>query len=369
MNLATRCPSCGTVFRVVRDQLKVSEGWVRCGRCAEVFNAAERLFELESAALGTAAAPQETSALARAEPVADKARATTMVPAEVAPQPRPQAQAPDIATAPAPDPAAVPAPAPAAATAPWAETAPGARLAAAAAPADAAAALAPGPAPVQVASATSDAAADPLAVPANALEPAASAQDPVIADMAQAPQPTDPAAAASMPTPEFMRRAERAARRRQPARRGVLALLAALLALLLVGQVGFHYRDHLAAGWPATRPVLQASCDVLGCRIEAPRRIDALQVDSSGLARVPDSTLYRLSLVVRNKAPTPARMPAVDLSLTDAQGLTLARRVLSAADLGQPAPSLAAGAELPLQATLDLGDRRVSGYTVELFYP
>ena len=82
MNLATRCPSCGTVFRVVRDQLKVSEGWVRCGRCAEVFNAAERLFELESAALGTAAAPQETSALARAEPVADKARATTMVPAK-----------------------------------------------------------------------------------------------------------------------------------------------------------------------------------------------------------------------------------------------------------------------------------------------
>ena len=49
MNLATRCPACGTVFRVVRDQLKVSEGWVRCGRCSEVFNAGERLFELEPA--------------------------------------------------------------------------------------------------------------------------------------------------------------------------------------------------------------------------------------------------------------------------------------------------------------------------------
>jgi len=47
MSLATRCPSCGTVFRVVSDQLKVSEGWVRCGRCTEVFNAAQRLFELE----------------------------------------------------------------------------------------------------------------------------------------------------------------------------------------------------------------------------------------------------------------------------------------------------------------------------------
>ena len=47
MSLATRCPSCGTVFRVVQDQLKVSEGWVRCGRCDAVFNALEGLFDLE----------------------------------------------------------------------------------------------------------------------------------------------------------------------------------------------------------------------------------------------------------------------------------------------------------------------------------
>ncbi|HEY8709023.1 MAG TPA: zinc-ribbon domain-containing protein, partial [Burkholderiaceae bacterium] len=47
MSLATRCTACGTVFRVVQDQLKVSEGWVRCGRCNEVFNALEGLFDLE----------------------------------------------------------------------------------------------------------------------------------------------------------------------------------------------------------------------------------------------------------------------------------------------------------------------------------
>ena len=41
MSLATRCTSCGTIFRVVQDQLKVSEGWVRCGRCQEVFTALE----------------------------------------------------------------------------------------------------------------------------------------------------------------------------------------------------------------------------------------------------------------------------------------------------------------------------------------
>ena len=48
--MATRCSACGTVFRVVPDQLRVSEGWVRCGRCAEVFNATESLLDLETGA-------------------------------------------------------------------------------------------------------------------------------------------------------------------------------------------------------------------------------------------------------------------------------------------------------------------------------
>src|ERR1700712_2465646 len=46
MSLATRCTSCGTAFRVVQDQLKISEGWVRCGKCNAVFNALEGLFDL-----------------------------------------------------------------------------------------------------------------------------------------------------------------------------------------------------------------------------------------------------------------------------------------------------------------------------------
>ena len=46
MSLATSCTACGTVFRVVQDQLKVSEGWVRCGKCGEIFSALEGLFDL-----------------------------------------------------------------------------------------------------------------------------------------------------------------------------------------------------------------------------------------------------------------------------------------------------------------------------------
>ena len=39
MSHVTQCPACRTHFRVVADQLKISDGWVRCGQCGEVFDA------------------------------------------------------------------------------------------------------------------------------------------------------------------------------------------------------------------------------------------------------------------------------------------------------------------------------------------
>ncbi len=43
MSLITRCPACQTLFKVVPDQLRISEGWVRCGQCGEVFDASSQL--------------------------------------------------------------------------------------------------------------------------------------------------------------------------------------------------------------------------------------------------------------------------------------------------------------------------------------
>ena len=39
MSLVTACPSCGVLFKVAPDQLLISEGWVRCGKCQTVFDA------------------------------------------------------------------------------------------------------------------------------------------------------------------------------------------------------------------------------------------------------------------------------------------------------------------------------------------
>lgn len=49
MSLITRCPACTTLFKVVQDQLRISDGWVRCGQCDEVFDANAHLQSLDAA--------------------------------------------------------------------------------------------------------------------------------------------------------------------------------------------------------------------------------------------------------------------------------------------------------------------------------
>lgn len=57
MSLITRCPACDTLFKVVPDQLRISNGWVRCGRCHEVFEATQHLLPPEPTLITSAPAP------------------------------------------------------------------------------------------------------------------------------------------------------------------------------------------------------------------------------------------------------------------------------------------------------------------------
>ncbi len=41
--MRTRCPECGTIFRVTSEQLRLKAGKVRCGHCQSVFNAFDHL--------------------------------------------------------------------------------------------------------------------------------------------------------------------------------------------------------------------------------------------------------------------------------------------------------------------------------------
>ncbi|CAB5516186.1 hypothetical protein LMG26857_05256 [Achromobacter anxifer] len=96
MALTTRCPQCGTTFKVVPDQLRVRNGLVRCGACSTVFDGRACLLPVAGAAPQPAvsAAPvmPEMPAAGQAAPVLATpavpavAAASVTPPAPVAPQ-------------------------------------------------------------------------------------------------------------------------------------------------------------------------------------------------------------------------------------------------------------------------------------------
>lgn len=344
--LATRCSACGTVFRIVPDQLRVSEGWVRCGRCAEVFNAAEGLFDLESTAHqpgGDKPAPRAMAQFSSSVPVAQGAAPAPPVPVAAERRGRPAAGA------------------------------------AAAAGSVSRRQPAPGPMPVvdETASRFSADAADAgVGMPAAPAAPAARAAQGTQAGAAKPQAGADavvaPGAGMHGPaggTPLFMRQAERAARWRRPPVRAALRAGLVLGVLGLAAQTVHEYRDLVAARFTAARPLLQQACVWLDCNIGAAHVIDGLVVESSGLVRVEKSDIYRLNVALRNRAELEVAVPALELSLTDSQGKLVSRRVLRAAELGVTQATLAAGRDLALQATLQAATAPVAGYTIELFYP
>lgn len=58
MNLVTRCPACGTSFRVQREQLAAHFGTVRCGKCGSVFNGVAALVDEGGERLAIDQSPQ-----------------------------------------------------------------------------------------------------------------------------------------------------------------------------------------------------------------------------------------------------------------------------------------------------------------------
>jgi predicted Zn finger-like uncharacterized protein len=332
VSLATRCTACGTVFRVVQDQLKISEGWVRCGRCKEVFNALEALFDLDREAPPPWQPPAPSPASASAVDVV---------------LPEHEAQAPPPAAAPI----AAPAPAPLAA-----------------------------PLPQQVESA--HVVDDAVSRFGDHHETLTTGADGFVdarfdGGGSEAPSQHDADAAAvqsaaSSDAPAFVRDAERRARWQSPRARAVLAIVLVALALLLTAQAGYQFRDLIAAQWPAARPALTRACEWMGCTLQPLRRIQDVAVESSTLSRSsPDPAVdaLRLTVVLRNRGPLAVALPMVDLSLTDSNGELVARRALSPADFGQANATLEAGGETTLQLVFSADGRRVAGYTVEIFYP
>jgi predicted Zn finger-like uncharacterized protein len=309
-----------TMFKVVPDQLKISQGWVRCGQCFEVFDASAHL---QSAAT-VAKAPVDHRA-----PQASQAK-----------------------------------PEPAAATGPESEAF---GLAASSEIDEGLLSQMPDSAQIE---------AEALALQEHPLDqPFELRRQDIVEESDLSPSQVDSALEPDSKLHgelTFVRKARRQAFWRRPAVRAAMLITALVLALLLVLQVAVQDRDRLAAAEPSLRPWLFVVCRWLDCTVGPPRRIDAIAIESTSFNRLRPDT-YRLQVTLKNQAATEVAMPALELSLTDAQERTVVRRVLVPGEFGATSSALAPASEWSSSIALAVTDStlggKIAGYRLLAFYP
>lgn len=343
MSLATRCTACGTIFRIVEDQLRVSDGWVRCGRCAEVFDARELLFDIDRDAPPSWGSNFGARVTEEAPP-SPPPPAPIPAPPPPRPAPPPPAEAAPLHREPMFDEPTWTSPPPFEAEPPEPATGPDIVIGEPAAPA-----ADERPEPRW----NDDLTPPQAAAPARIVEPRSETLLP----------PPPPL------VPEFMKRAERGTLWQRPAVRAALAGGLLLLAAALAFQITLHFRNALAARSPGLLPALQSLCRISGCEIKPWQRTDALTIDSTSLTPISSSNHYRLNLSLRNKSGTEVAAPWIDLTLSDASGTPFARRVFAPEALSPALDRLRADADQALSLSFGTGQQRVSGYKVDIFYP
>lgn len=310
MSLITRCPACRTMFKVVPDQLRISEGWVRCGQCEEIFDAQANLQELvpQTEAAGPAFQGELAAAMASDAPAA-------RVPDEggtLRGEPRSERIEPRLEAA----------------------------------------------------------GGDTILLP----EGSAYGVDetrPLLADEEPAPAAA-PQAEPRAPELSFMRQTRPPSRWHRPLVRATLMVLSLLLVLGLALQLLMQERDLIAARHPELRPLVEEICMLANCEVRPLRQIESVVIDSSAFSKI-KGDLYRLSLTLKNNAPVDLAMPAVELALTDTLDHALIRRVLQPEELGVQEGVIRAGSEtqatLLLTVKTNGNGERVAGYRLLAFYP
>jgi predicted Zn finger-like uncharacterized protein len=374
--MLTRCPNCGTTFRVTPEQLRIRHGQVRCGSCFATFNALAALSEelpvagsspagIEPEVPASTWAPEsdEAPTVHEMPPLADEAATPVEEPpvdygAELVEIELPQAPQPESATEPTVEVIEIELP-----PEPLRETgepvvAPEERQPGVTSPPELEPGAAWGYEPFL--------ATTPETLPERKVEPVAESMPDstpevvleVVPEFAAEPVPRSPLY-------------EQAVRKQRswPSLLGAMLAVAALLA-----QAALHFRTELAVRLPETRPALEAACEQLGCEIALPSRIDLLEIEHSDL--VPDekrSGHLLLSATLRNRAAHAQTWPHLELTLTDTSDRALIRRALAPKDYLSSASAIAAGfparGDQHVQLELKATDVPAVGYRLYLFYP
>jgi len=400
MALATRCPNCQAMFRVVADQLKLRGGLVRCGTCRHVFDAIGSLVYVDDATVRSAPIPaQSTDASQRKSEAAANAQSTKRVaPKEKAVDTKPitlritpntvmqtlreqtvypEHFVPRSSDSTRPEHLGVP-------TllgiggigtdALDARSIPGEPVVRDN-PKQRAGTEHKAPLPQPVAPPKPE----PSARPAKKAEPKAlPKKEQAVPHNHTAPliesvetQPDTPTIAPNE-TPSFLDRPKRFGRRF-----ALYALGSAALSMVIAVQLTVLFRSDVLALWSGARPTLVTLCKWFDCQVQWPARANMLAVLGTELQAIPGTEALELTAVIRNRAQYRVGLPALEVTLTDTQNRPLARKVFLPADYlassGERSSKLeegfAAGDDYTIRVVFEARGLSAVGFLVYPFYP
>ncbi|HZH08064.1 MAG TPA: DUF3426 domain-containing protein, partial [Lautropia sp.] len=161
-----------------------------------------------------------------------------------------------------------------------------------------------------------------------------------------------------------------ASARRGRRRFSLIALV--VLLVLAASQLALLFRSEIANAVPALRPAIELFAGAFGLKIEAPRNLTSLSIESTELQRAAGSGNAALHALLRNKDNRTVRWPAMELTLTDQAGAVVLRKVIHPAEYlpaSAPRDGLRALSEVPIRMGLDPGTLSIANYSVRLLYP
>ena len=382
--MRTRCPECGTVFRVTSEQLRRKAGKVRCGHCQAVFNAFDHWQSDTDETLIAAPVEEPARHLGGIEP-AEPAAAVVLEPWTEA-KPEPEATEPEAF-----DPAAT-----IVEGSDWAWNESMEPLVVASEPeavltpevvsqvpeqdeappsTDTVAVLAPEtdiPEMVRF-----DAAETLVATPADRIG-LADDRDETFEQSTSAAREAGLVAARELAETNSYNRWSagtlasdgRGAFGSEPVARAIwpFVVVSVLLLIALLGQLAYHYRTDIVMRLPALQP-LYAS---LGVDIPLPRNPALVSIETSDLQSDNARGLFVLQATLKNRAPFPQAWPALELSLTDTNDAVVSRRVMYAAEYlppGTTSDAFPANGDVAVRLWIEAKDIGASGYRLYIFYP
>lgn len=174
------------------------------------------------------------------------------------------------------------------------------------------------------------------------------------------------------PAPGFVHEA----RQRQRTSRVWTVLLIVGIPLLLgalTAQLGYLYRNEIAARSPEVARYMRAACRRIGCTITLPAQIDALSIESRQLQTLPgQDNHFELVILIRNIGTTSQAWPALDLQLNDAAGQAEIRKIFMPSEFlkaREIRAGIPAASEREVRLRFELNGNPAHGFNIRIFYP